>query len=205
MCIRDRAGGLSSSHTFLCMKRIADRQIQREDGDDPHSVGPDTSGSDNVAPVNAQEREPRVIRGLPKRKGLKAAASTPPSNPFAMLASGSSPSISPARSGPNAGTGQGVSPSLSMPSMPATARAEPPKAPSLFASVELKPPSSSQSTSPLDPPSFGQSNSSSKPASSTSSSVSATASSHARVPVEYWTNVRGLNSVSYTHLRAHET
>ena len=187
------AGGLSSSHTFLCMKRIADRQIQREDGDDPHSVGPDTSGSDNVAPVNAQEREPRVIRGLPKRKGLKAAASTPPSNPFAMLASGSSPSISPARSGPNAGTGQGVSPSLSMPSMPATARAEPPKAPSLFASVELKPPSSSQSTSPLNPPSFGQSNSSSKPASSTSSSVSATASSHARVPVEYWTNVRGLN------------
>lgn len=187
------AGDLSSSHTFLRMKRIADRQIQREDGDDPHSVGTDTSGSDNVAPISAQEREPRVIRGLPKRKGLKAAASTPTSNPFAMLASGSSPSISPTRSGPTAGTGQGISPGLSMPSMPATARADPPKAPPLFASVQLKPPSSSQTSSPPNPPSFGQSSLSSNPTSSTSSSVSATTSSHVRAPVEYWTNVRGLN------------
>ena len=73
------------------MKRIADRQIQREDGDDPHSIGAEEHAGEQ-SPSAPQERQPRVIRGLPKRKGLTASPSAPPtSNPFAVLAQPEAP------------------------------------------------------------------------------------------------------------------
>lgn len=76
---------VGTSTPCAAMKRIADRQIQREDGDDPHSIGAEEHTGEQ-SPSAPQERQPRVIRGLPKRKGLTASPSAPPiSNPFAVL------------------------------------------------------------------------------------------------------------------------
>ncbi|WFD25101.1 hypothetical protein MNAN1_000064 [Malassezia nana] len=70
------------------MKRIAERQIQREDGDDPHSFVEDAPSEGASAP-SSREAAPRVIRGLPKRKGLAPSPSAPAlsANPFSQLSS----------------------------------------------------------------------------------------------------------------------
>lgn len=70
------------------MKRIADRQIQREDGDDPHSISAEDGGGEDV-PTTPHEHKPRVIRGLPKRKGgtpIASPGTAAGANPFALLA-----------------------------------------------------------------------------------------------------------------------
>jgi len=74
------------------MKRIAERQIQREDGDDPHAVV-DDAATDSASTQMSREAAPRVIRGLPKRKGLMPSPSAPAlsANPFAQLAPTPSP------------------------------------------------------------------------------------------------------------------
>ena len=73
------------------MKRIADRQIQREDGDDPHAVPAEPAETDN-APAPVPQNRP--IRGLPKRRGPAAPApsapAAPSANPFASLATSAS-------------------------------------------------------------------------------------------------------------------
>lgn len=104
------------------MKRIAERQIQREDGDDPHSVAAETADDSEAtvckcartltqAPVESQ---PRVIRGLPKRRGARAAAP-------------GMPATAPAQSSPSASPFSGVQ--LSKPASP-------------FAGVQLSKPAS---------------------------------------------------------------
>ncbi|WFD07574.1 hypothetical protein MVES1_002941 [Malassezia vespertilionis] len=69
------------------MKRIAERQIQREDGSDPHAVA--AEGADNVG---TQERP---MRGLPKRKSATVqspSVEAPKPNPFAGIFAGASSS-----------------------------------------------------------------------------------------------------------------
>ncbi|WFD29814.1 hypothetical protein MSPP1_000827 [Malassezia sp. CBS 17886] len=58
------------------MKRIAERQIRREDGDDPHAL------------EEASSAEERPIRGLPKRKGAAVAPPAATPNPFAGVGLG---------------------------------------------------------------------------------------------------------------------
>lgn len=105
-----RSPAVGTSTPCAAMKRIADRQIQREDGDDPHSIGAEEHTGEQSVSV-PQERQPRVIRGLPKRKGLTASPSAPPaSNPFAVLSQPEPPKptpslfasvqLSPTRKGP---------------------------------------------------------------------------------------------------------
>ncbi|KAL4401392.1 hypothetical protein ACI68E_001031 [Malassezia pachydermatis] len=79
------------------MKRIAGRQIQREDGDDPHAIEEDHP---NEAPSerSSAPQPPRVIRGLPKRKGLTPSAGAPTVSPFAIGAANPSPAANPAAS-----------------------------------------------------------------------------------------------------------
>lgn len=74
------------------MKRIADRQIQREDGDDPHAV-PVESEESSGGPAPAVQSRP--MRGLPKRRGPAAAPQAPAAgaNPFAKVAAVMPPSV----------------------------------------------------------------------------------------------------------------
>ena len=74
------------------MKRIAERQIQREDGDDPHAV--EDATTEAASTHMPREAAPRVIRGLPKRKGVAPSPSAPAlsANPFAQLAPATSSS-----------------------------------------------------------------------------------------------------------------
>ncbi|WFD42245.1 hypothetical protein MPSI1_000886 [Malassezia psittaci] len=71
------------------MKRIADRQIQREDGEDPHAVDSDALDSQPQQDAAPQQR---AIRGLPKRRapGISSqAVAQPLANPFASIGSAS--------------------------------------------------------------------------------------------------------------------
>ncbi|WFC98168.1 non-specific serine/threonine protein kinase [Malassezia yamatoensis] len=99
------------------MKRIADRQIQREDGEDPHAV--DSEASDSQPKQDAAPQQ-RAIRGLPKRRApgtSSPAVAQPIANPFASIGStstvkpGSEPQKTPAANpfanlAPNAPTAQ---------------------------------------------------------------------------------------------------
>lgn len=125
---------LSQADLFFAMKRIADRQIQREDGDDPHAVSENAEEIPGGQPVPPPQHRP--IRGLPKRRLGGQATQPPPVAPTPPPAPSSSPFANVSLQSKPLFGDVNLSNSAQPPSSSSTTSAEAP-APSLFSGVNL--------------------------------------------------------------------
>ena len=160
------------------MKRIADRQIQREDGDDPHAVSESVEETPGGQPVPPPQHRP--IRGLPKRRLGGQATQPPPVAPTSSPAPSSSPFANVSLQSKPLFGGVNLANSTQPPSSGSTISAEAP-APSLFSGVNL-----TQQPAPASQPR----------ALSTYPTATATAASDASKPgpsEQFYTAIRGLN------------
>ncbi|CAO1627589.1 unnamed protein product [Parajaminaea phylloscopi] len=181
------------------MKRGATRQIQREDGEDPHAVeGGDEEGQVATSAPSGE----RVIRDLPKRKGFGAAAPSAASNTTPSFSFGS-PTGS-AAPPPAAAASSTPSFSFGPPAVASsTSQAQSPPATNPFGSFGGFGASKQSETASKPTPSTGGFNfsapkpapASSTPGSTATNNVSASTATGTAdgLDVDYYLSLRGLN------------